>query len=429
VTLAQLIPAWKLYQHVPVMVFIFAFGAIVGSFINVVIYRLPQGMSVITPSSRCPTCGARLSWWENTPILGWLFVRGRCRHCGVTISPQYMLVELFMALLFAGLYLAFYVVGPVIQGPGPAYAPGWWDEVGGNWWFYNHVSRTFPAFIALLFMLAGLVAMTMIDARTFEIPIKIPLVLTLIAFVAWPVQALLPANPRAQGLWAIQTTNWQWFAVACGGMLGILVSLWLLRRGVLRYSFADYEQYVEQGETFADYPHARREMMVEMLYLAPCIAGLVAGYVFGAKIGGGPPPVIVQAVGGSLLGYLAGGGLVWAVRILGTLGFGREAMGLGDVHLMGAVGAVLGWVDPIFIFLLAPFFGLMWAVLSMGFSSLLHKKRRELPYGPHLAVATLVVILCRPAVSWVQVTYLPGVPPPGLVQPAPPTGPSGAPRP
>ena len=420
--LAQSIPAWKLYQHVPVMVFFFAFGAIVGSFINVVIYRLPAGMSVITPSSRCPTCGARLSWWENTPILGWLLVRGRCRHCGVAISPQYMLVELFMALLFAGLYLAFFMEGP-------SFMAGWWGEVGGDWWYRNEITRTFPAFIALLFMLAGLVAMTIIDARTFEIPIKIPLVVTLVALAAWPVQALLPASARVPGLWAIQTTSWQWFAVACGGMLGILVSLVLLRRGVFRYSFADYEQYVEQGETFADYPHARREMAVEMLYLGPCIAGLVLGYYLGAGIGGGPPPVIIQAVGGSLLGYLVGGGLVWAGRILGTLGFGREAMGLGDVHLLGAVGAVLGWVDPIFIFLLAPFFGLMWAGLSMGFSSLLHKKRRELPYGPHLAVATLVVILCRPVVSWVQMTYLPGVPQPGLVQPAPPTGPSGAPRP
>lgn len=425
--LAQTIPAWKLYQHLPWVVFIFAFGGIVGSFINVVIYRLPAGMSVITPSSRCPTCGARLSWWENTPILGWLLVRGRCRHCGVAISAQYMLVELFMALLFAGLYLAFYMSGPAVMVA--AARVGWWDEVGGNWWYFNGITRTFPAFIALLFMLAGLVAMTVIDARTFEIPLKIPFVVTLIALLAWPVQALLPVRTGARALWAIQTTDWQWFAVACGGMLGILVALALLRRGILRYSFADYEQYVEEGETFADYPHARREMAIEMLFLAPCIAGLVVGYVLGARIGGGPPPVIVQAVGGSLLGYLVGGGLVWAVRILGTLGFGKEAMGLGDVHLLAAVGAVLGWVDPIFVFLLAPFFGLAWAVLSMGFSSLLHKKRRELPYGPHLAVATLVVLLCRPVVSLVQVTYLPGVPQPELVQAAPPTGSSGAPRP
>jgi leader peptidase (prepilin peptidase)/N-methyltransferase len=420
--LAQLIPTWKMYQYVPVAVFVFAFGAIVGSFINVVIYRLPAGMSVITPPSRCPTCGTRLSWWENMPILGWLLVRGRCRRCRAAISPQYMLVELFMALLFVGLYVAYFAAGPAAK-------VAWWGEVGGDWWLRNQISRSFPAFIALVFMLAGLVAMTIIDARTFEIPIKIPLVVTLVALAAWPVQALLPTAARAQGLWPIQTTDWQWSAVAFGGTLGILVSLVLLRRGVFRFSFADYEQYVEPGQTFADYPHARREMAIELLFLLPCVAGLVLGFLGGARLPGGPPPLIVQAVGGSLLGYLAGGGLVWAARILGTLGFGREAMGLGDVHLLGAVGAVLGWVDPIFIFLLAPFFGLMWAVLSMGLSSLLHRKRRELPYGPHLAVATLVVLLCRPVVSRIQVTYLPGVPQPGLVQAAPITGSSGAPRP
>ena len=68
---ANLLP---LYKHVPVVVFVFAFGGIVGSFINVVIYRLPAGMSVISPPSRCPTCGARLKWWENMPILGWFII-------------------------------------------------------------------------------------------------------------------------------------------------------------------------------------------------------------------------------------------------------------------------------------------------------------------------------------------------------------------
>ena len=90
-------------------------------------------------------------------------------------------------------------------------------------------------------------------------------------------------------------------------------------------------------------------------------------------------------------------------------------MGLGDVHLLGAIGAVLGWVDPVWIFLLAPFSGLSWVVVSMGTSSLLKRERRELPYGPHLAVATLAVILCRPVLNWVQYIYLPGLQTPGLV--------------
>src|SRR5262245_33128213 len=109
--LAQTMPLW-FYQHVPWLVFLFCFGACVGSFLNVVIYRLPAGISVISPPSRCPTCGARLSWRENFPILGWIGLRGKCRHCGVRISPQYMIVELAIALLFAGLYALLYIVPP-----------------------------------------------------------------------------------------------------------------------------------------------------------------------------------------------------------------------------------------------------------------------------------------------------------------------------
>ena len=160
-------------------------------------------------------------------------------------------------------------------------------------------------------------------------------------------------------------------------------------------------------------------VMAVAVAMLPIFAGVGLGYLVGGRLPVSAPPVIVQALGGSFLGYLTAAGLVWAVRILGTLAFGREAMGLGDVHLMGAIGAVLGWVDPIFIFLLAPFFGLSWAFMSMGMSSLFRKKRRELPYGPHLAIATLVVLLCRPAVNWVEVNYLPGLQQAGLIQPRP----------
>ena len=175
--------SWPLYQHLPVAVFIFAFGSIVGSFINVVIYRLPAGMSVITPPSHCLVCGAKLAWWHNLPIIGWFLVRRRCRYCSVRISPQYLLIELFMAVLFTGLYLSYYMIGPAAKG-------GWWGEVGGDWWFRNNLFATGPAFVALIFLLAGLVAMTVIDARTFQIQIKIPIVLTVIAFVAYPLQSL-----------------------------------------------------------------------------------------------------------------------------------------------------------------------------------------------------------------------------------------------
>jgi leader peptidase (prepilin peptidase) / N-methyltransferase len=75
-------------------------GASIGSFLNVCIYRWPAEQSVISPPSRCPACEHPLGWRENIPILGWLLLRGRCRHCGVAISAQYPMIELATALIW-----------------------------------------------------------------------------------------------------------------------------------------------------------------------------------------------------------------------------------------------------------------------------------------------------------------------------------------
>lgn len=76
------------------------FGLCIGSFLNVVIYRLPLGQSLATPPSRCRQCGYSLRWFDNIPVLSWLFLRGRCRKCGTSVSWQYPLVELITAALF-----------------------------------------------------------------------------------------------------------------------------------------------------------------------------------------------------------------------------------------------------------------------------------------------------------------------------------------
>lgn len=85
----------------------FSLGLMFGSFANVVIYRLPLGKSVVTPRSACPACSHLIRWYENIPILSWLFLRGRCSSCKVRISFRYPMVELLMGLLFLALYLKF----------------------------------------------------------------------------------------------------------------------------------------------------------------------------------------------------------------------------------------------------------------------------------------------------------------------------------
>ena len=80
-------------------------GAVVGSFLNVVIHRLPRGESLVHPRSRCPGCGKQIASYDNVPIVSWLALRGRCRHCGEPISPRYPVVELLTALTFAAVVL------------------------------------------------------------------------------------------------------------------------------------------------------------------------------------------------------------------------------------------------------------------------------------------------------------------------------------
>jgi len=89
-------------------------GLVIGSFLNVVVYRVPQGLSLVRPASFCPTCGTPVRSTDNVPVLGWLVLRGRCRSCHSPISPRYPLVEALTGALFA---LIGAVVGPHLSVP------------------------------------------------------------------------------------------------------------------------------------------------------------------------------------------------------------------------------------------------------------------------------------------------------------------------
>lgn len=77
-------------------------GSLLGSFLNVCVYRLPRDESVIRPRSRCPACGRPIAWYDNVPVLSYVLLQARCRHCGAVISVQYPIVELAIALVWAG---------------------------------------------------------------------------------------------------------------------------------------------------------------------------------------------------------------------------------------------------------------------------------------------------------------------------------------
>lgn len=363
-------------------IFVFAVGASVGSFLNVVVYRLPRDLSIVRPASHCTRCKHPIAWYDNVPILAWLMLRGRCRHCGASFSVRYALVELFTALLFVLFFWWYFVAGG--RDGMPAL------NQGGCLIYASHV-----------LLAAALLACSLIDAEHWIIPLGLSYATAaagLVFATAGPYVLTAPLQPyRALMPHASAMTA----ALALGAALGLVVSLVLLRCGVLTRSFAEYDEALAAAEKAglkepAVPLHVRREMVREMAFLAPVILGAALALVVltspGALQNEWSELLSTQkwltGLLGSVFGFMIGAAVVWATRILGSLAFGREAMGLGDVHLMAAVGALLGWTSPLIAFFVAPFLGLGWALARL----LLHRAR-EIPYGPFLSAATLLVML------------------------------------
>src|SRR6202046_2701232 len=101
---------WQIREVPPelfIAIFVFLFGLIIGSFLNVCILRIPGGKSIVMPASACPKCAAPIRPYDNIPVLSYLFLRGKCRNCKTPISPMYPLVELITGILFLACYVAF----------------------------------------------------------------------------------------------------------------------------------------------------------------------------------------------------------------------------------------------------------------------------------------------------------------------------------
>jgi leader peptidase (prepilin peptidase)/N-methyltransferase len=169
-----------------------AFGLAIGSFLNVVIYRVPRKESIVTPRSACPSCGTELAAKDNIPVLSWLFLRGKCRTCGASISWQYPVVEMLTAGLFAG------VAG----------------RFGYDW--------AVPAYLALF---AGLVALSWIDVERMLLPKAIVYpVSVLVAMLL-----LIPAG--VYGAWHSYWVAWAF----AGGWFLLFYLMWFASPRLLGY--------------------------------------------------------------------------------------------------------------------------------------------------------------------------------------------------
>jgi len=375
--------------------YILAFGCCIGSFLNVVIYRLPREKSLIKPGSACPGCGEPIRFYDNIPLVSWVLLGAKCRHCKSRISARYFIVELLTGSVFLGLYLVYFHT---------SVRPGM--QVEGGWFVY----------LLHLVLLAAFIAGSGIDLELWIIPLSLCWLVTvagllgsaaggyLIAPTLIDEGALLPMASPGTG------------ALAAGGAIGLAIGLLLLKTGLLKRSYEvpddgagqvrsiDEVANVEKdGTPYGDEPdyHHRLEAFREIVFLTPIlVCAMVAQAIVtrpGAVATWWAGWVETPAMGGflgSLFGYFVGCAVVWATRIFGTLAFGKEAMGLGDVHLMGAAGAVIGPVMVVIAFFVAPFFGLGWALFQMFF-----KKIRQIPYGPFLSFAVFTVMILHDWIS------------------------------
>jgi len=247
--------------------FVFLAGLCIGSFLNVCIWRIPRDESIVFPGSHCPACGHAIAPWDNIPLLSWLILNGRCRHCRGPISPRYFLVELLTGALFTAL------------------------------WLVHGVSVLTPVY--LLFA-AALVMATFIDLDHLILPDRVTL----------------------------------------GGMiLGPVLS-----------------------------------------FALPALQGQTQRL-----------PALVHSLIGLALGY----GLLWLVATLGRLILKRDAMGMGDLKLLGAIGACLGGQAVLFTIFVSSLTG---TLLGLGLIAAGKKElQSKIPYGPHLALAAVLWMLCGPA--------------------------------
>jgi len=271
-------------------VVVFVAGAAIGSFLNVVIYRLPEDKSLLSPPSHCQSCNTRLGFIDLIPVLSYLILRGRCRHCGARFSPRYMLVE---------------------------------ATTGG------------------------------------------------LAVAAWYISGFAPYY--AVGLFA-----------ACAALLVIF---------------------------FVDLDHM---IIPDQCVVVVALFGLVLDgyhlYVLGANWA----IPFVQRIGGqqltiylprSIVGLLVGGGLFLLIGWIFEVALNKPALGMGDVKLAAAMGAILGpGYSLLSYFLLSVLIGAAVALLLI----LLRLKRRGdyIPFGPMMALAAIIVLLyTEPITLWVLSWY------------------------
>jgi leader peptidase (prepilin peptidase)/N-methyltransferase len=340
------------------LVVVFVLGAVVGSFLNVCVYRLPLEKSVFWPGSRCGHCYQKIRWYDNIPLVSYWVLRGRCRVCKTRFSPRYLLVELLTAASFAGLFYLEVVVNvnsliyedwqprivPVAAGAGQNPAANVqqqranllrfqririeWGAVPWRAWVTFGYHAIFLSFLIV-------VAFCDLDRRVIPPSITIPgTIIGLIGATLFP---------------------WPWPADVTAGLLGMPANEpW-------------WQVPPQLGPQLGLYPWP---------VWGPLPAWLAPGGNWQTGLATG------------LAGLLAGSLVLRSIRSLFSRGYGKEGLGLGDADLMMMAGSFLGWQPVVAAFLVsaAP-------ALVIGVLQLIVRRDNSLPFGPSLVLGVVITWL------------------------------------
>ena len=221
-------------SEILIAVWLFAMGGAIGSFLNVVVYRLPAGLSIDRPGSHCPTCKHPIRWYDNVPILGWIILRGRCRDCGEPFSIRYPLVEAAMA----GLFLA---VGLIEGISGAANLPPRPEVVDSGVLFLALGNGQLAGLVAWhLLLLSTLTAAVLIEFDGHRPPVRLFAPAAVVGILAAPIWPHLHPVPVTWGLDGVAAGLTDSLTGLAAGLVGGLAVAHLVgstqRRGLLGVS-------------------------------------------------------------------------------------------------------------------------------------------------------------------------------------------------
>ncbi len=357
-------------------VFTFVFGLLVGSFLNVVIYRVPRGESIVSPGSHCGSCGAPVRPYDNIPLLSYVLLGGRCRNCKTKISLIYPAVELLTAVLFLA----------VLFKSGP-----------------TQIAVAETAFVAVIISLIFIDAQHQLLPNVITYPAFL-LALVMAGLIAWPGWQAGHQLFRHSGS---LTSPPAWLLHPLLGALLIAIAaplFWIIDRMddvLFSKYFAWDEKPAETAPEETDpEPQAQRRHDRAIRVTAWLGIALAIGWVVFSYLKREPAFINAQTyLINAWFGALVGSGLIWLLRAAYFYTRGMEGMGLGDVKMMAVVGAFLGWRSAILVIILGSLLGSIVGLVMARRSS--QGLKTALPFGVFLGIASLVALFAgAPLIQW-----------------------------